>query len=362
MVILFFYRPEGSMRGVRFFEYFVMSLVVAVVVCFCFQMAQIKDTAVGEIFRGYLPNDSIVHKTGLYQACGILGATVMPHSLYLGSGIVQSRLREYDTKHGYLPERDANADDDESTEKAHYVPSLKAIRHSIKYAVSELSLSLFTFALFINSAILIVAGSSLYGEKEAAAGDDIFAIHDLLSKSLGTGAGTVFALALLLSGISAGIVCTIAGQMVSEGALNWKMRPWLRRLCTRSMSITPAIIVAGAVGQNGLSTALNWSQVILSIALPFITAPLIYFTCLSKFMTVRPGNASFHAAGEDGHRAQNRTGDGQGGLVSMQVDESVQDSVNMKNGIVVAILAVGIWLTILVMNGANVVLLATGEG
>ena len=127
----------------------------------------------------------------------------------------------------------------------------------MKYSILELSVSLFTVALFVNSAILIiVAGASLSSVSDI--GDaTLFSIHDLLSTSLAPAAGTVFALALSFSGISAGIICTIAGQMVSEGALNWSMAPWLRRLITRSISITPLIIIAGAVGKDGLTAALT---------------------------------------------------------------------------------------------------------
>ncbi|KAJ0145706.1 Uncharacterized protein HZ326_11543, partial [Fusarium oxysporum f. sp. albedinis] len=94
MVILLFYNPDKSMRGLRIFEYFILCLVMGVVICFCIQLSLIQNTSVGEVFKGYLPSKSIVEQQGLYQACGILGATVMPHSLYLGSGIVQPRLRE----------------------------------------------------------------------------------------------------------------------------------------------------------------------------------------------------------------------------------------------------------------------------
>merc|ERR1711939_1199470 len=170
MLILLFYQPHGSMKSLRLFEFFIIGLVLAVVMCFCIQLSLIEETSVGKVFRGYVPSSAITEQQGLYQACGILGATVMPHSLYLGSGIVQPRLLDFDAKHGLLPER------------------------------------------------------------------------PLLSESISRGAGTVFALALLLSGVSAGIVCTITGQMVCEGALNWRIRPWLRRLITRGISIIPSIV------------------------------------------------------------------------------------------------------------------------
>ncbi|OHE98439.1 metal ion transporter metal ion transporter [Colletotrichum orchidophilum] len=346
MIILIFYRPHGSMRGLRIFEYFIIGLVLAVVVCFCIQLSLIKDTPVGEVFQGYLPSHAVVESQGLYQACGILGATVMPHSLYLGSGIVQARLREYDTKHNLLPpemdEIDLNGD---SIDKGYYVPSAKAIKHSLKTSTAELSISLFTFALFVNSAILIVAGVSLYGNPEAPDAD-IFSIHQLLTDSISKAAGTIFALALLLSGVSAGIVCTIAGQMVSEGALNWKVRPWLRRLATRSISVTPSIIIAGAVGQKGVSDALNASQVVLSVVLPFVTAPLIYFTCRNKFMTVRDGGARFRMS-TDEEESTPGGGDAVG-------------TVKMANSWYTAGLAVLVWVIMAAMNVANLVLLGKG--
>ncbi|KAI9840311.1 MAG: hypothetical protein M1838_004131 [Thelocarpon superellum] len=326
LIILLFYRPSGSMRGLRAFELFVIVLVCGVGVCFCIQLSLIRDTSVGDVLMGYLPSASIVQSQGLYLSCGVLGATVMPHSLYLGSGIVQSRLRDFDSKHDGLP--DASADDHD--EFPTYRPSVAAIRGCLKYSVVEVAVSLCTFALFINSAILIVAGASLSGN-DSAQSADLFGIHDLLSQTLAPIAGTIFALALLLSGTSAGIICTIAGQMVSEGALNWTVAPWLRRLITRSISITPAIIIAAAVGKDGLSAALNATQVVLSVILPFVSAPLIYFTCRNRYMTV-----------------------------ATQVD-GMPGQVTMRNHWFVAILAGMIWLVIAVMNVSLLVLVGLGK-
>lgn len=359
LIILLFYNPNGSMRGLRAFESFVVLLVLAVVICFCIQMSLIKNTTAGEVFRGYLPSSAFIQQEGLYQSCGILGATVMPHSLYLGSGIVQPRLKEYDIKKGLLP---AEHPDDE-TEKSVYIPSLSAIQHCMKYSIGELAVSLFTFALFINSAILVIAGASLYGSEEAESAD-IFAIHSLLSGSLGRGAGILFALALLLSGVSAGIVCTIAGQMVSEGAIHWHMRPWLRRLMTRSLSITPSIIVAGAVGREGLDTALNASQVALSVILPFVSAPLIYFTCMNKYMQVQPGTARFLDYDDGGGQADHdepRAAPMELTNVLSSVSEPPAETVKMANSLPVVVIAILVWLVIAAMNIANLVLLGMGK-
>jgi metal iron transporter len=282
----------------------------------------------------------------LYQSCGILGATVMPHSLYLGSGIVQARLHHFDKTEGNLssPElsrQSHDTADDRDAEFAKYRPSLAAIRSCMTYSIVELAISLFTFALFVNSSILIVAGASLYnvhGSDDA----DLFTIHELLSKSLAPAAGTVFALALLLSGTSAGIVCTIAGQMVSEGQLNWTVKPWVRRLITRSISITPSIIIAGAVGRSGLSRALEGSQVALSVILPFTSAPLIWFTCRSQYMKVSVG------AGQADERSE---GD---------AEADAPRDVQMRNHWITASFAVVIWTVVVVMNVALLVLVGKG--
>ncbi|PNH45115.1 hypothetical protein VD0004_g2711 [Verticillium dahliae] len=347
-VTLYFYNPQGSMKGLRIFECFIACLVLSVVVCFCIQLSMIQETPVGDVFKGYLPSEAIIEGKGLYQACGILGATVMPHSLYLGSGIVQPRLREFDAKNGLLSTGASTAQQDgEDVDKSQYVPSLKAIRHAMAMSSFELGIALFTFALFVNSAILIVAGDSLYGTPSASDAD-IFSIHELLSESISTAAGTMFALALLLSGVSAGIVCTIAGQMVCEGALSWKMRPWLRRLVTRSISITPSVIIAGAVGRQGISAALNASQVVLSVVLPFLTAPLIYFTCCGKFMTVQ-----VESVRDEGEHT--------GGVRDVAAGERSITTVQFANSWYTTVIAVLVWIAIAGMNVANLVLLGQGN-
>ncbi|KAJ4991980.1 metal ion transporter metal ion transporter [Stagonosporopsis vannaccii] len=344
LIILLFYTPTGTMRALRGFEYFVALLVLGVVVCFCFELSKIH-ASVGEVFHGYVPSSTLIKSQALYQACGILGATVMPHSLYLGSGIVQPRLREYDDQHSSTSLPNPNASTDSLTSSLKYRPSLAAINHCMSYSIAELAISLFTFALFVNSAILIVAGASLYGQP-AAADADLFTIHTLLSHSIAPIAGTLFALALLLSGTSAGIVCTIAGQMVSEGQLNWSVRPWLRRLLTRSISITPSIIIAGSVGQEGLSKALNGSQFALSVILPFVSAPLIWFTCRARYMkvAVRPAGETL---GHDWEVERERNGE-EGGFVQM------------RNHWITTTFAVVIWGVIVIMNVAALVFAGMG--
>ena len=318
-----------------------MFLVIGVVVCFCIQLNFIHRTGkvgVGEVFKGYLPSSAVVKGKGVYLSCGILGATVMPHSLYLGSGMVQPRLRQFDIDAGNTEVTNARPVENS---KEFYRPSLAAIDSCLTYSTVEVVLSLFLFALLVNSAILIVAGASL-SSKSSAQSADLFGIYDLLAASLARAAGTVFALALLLSGISAGVVCTIAGQMLSEGALNWTIAPWLRRLITRSISITPSIIIAGAVGKEGLSTTLNITQVVLSVALPFVSAPLVYFTCRDKYMIV--GGARSEAEDE----------------IEVEV-ENEAEPITKKNPWFVSIFALLVWLVIVIMNVALLVLVGLGK-
>ncbi|KAK1820485.1 NRAMP-like transporter smf-3 [Friedmanniomyces endolithicus] len=356
LFILLFYQSSGrNMKALRAFEFFVILLVLGVVVCFCFQLSLIQHTDVGEVFHGFLPSRALVQGNGLYQACGILGATEFD--------LDEKKRQRHETNsrwpHDHHPAQDPSTSSDEndttSSSSSKYRPSLPAIKACMSYSITELALSLFTFALFVNSAILIVAGASL-SQTPAAATADLFSIYHLLSRSLAPAAGTIFALALLLSGTSAGIVCTIAGQMVSEGQLNLRITPWVRRLMTRSISITPSIIIAGAVGAKGLSAALEGTQVALSVILPFVSAPLIYFTCRDRYMTVgvvgsaggsrQRGGAGSVGYGSGGGGARGGDGDG--------------DVVRMRNHWVTATLAVLIWVVIVIMNVALLVLLGLG--
>ena len=259
----------------------------------------------------------------------------MPHSIFLGSGLVQPRLWHFDK----VNFGENGQPSSQTVRKPDYQPSLRAIKHCLRYSTIELVISLTGFALFVNSAILIVAGASLSSNADAESAD-LFGIYGLLNSSIASAAGTIFAVALLFSGTAAGIVCTIAGQMVSEGHINWKLAPWLRRLLTRSISITPSIIIAATVGREGLSTALTASQVVLSVILPFVTAPLIYFTCQNKYMTV---NRSSHS------------------LRPQQGPTTQTEGVSMRSHFIVSGLAILIWLVITVMNVSLLVFLGIGK-
>uniref|UniRef100_A0A060T1Y2 ARAD1C27698p n=1 Tax=Blastobotrys adeninivorans TaxID=409370 RepID=A0A060T1Y2_BLAAD len=353
LLVLMAYRPNGPMRIVRYFEYMVSALVFVVVICFAIELSKIGISDVGEVFKGFLPSKELVESQGLYLSCGILGATVMPHSLYLGSGLVQPRLREYDTKHGYYDPADAEQDSDEEPS---YRPSIHAINYAMSYSMAELIISLFTVAIFVNSAILIVAGATLSDSPDEATDADLFSIYEMLKSILGPAAGTVFALALLFSGQSAGIVCTLAGQMVSEGFLRWSFRPYIRRLITRALAIAPCFAVSMFVGRKGLADVLNASQVVLSILLPVVSAPLLYFTCSKDIMKV-PLIAESH---QFSSVASDHSNSGYSQLSHSDFDEEFDRDddapqyKDMSNGLFTNILAV---VTFTFVSGLNIFLI-----
>ena len=245
-------------KGFRLLEALVIALVVVVGGCFLFELI-ITRPELGAVARGFIPTVEIVRNPEmLYIAIGILGATVMPHNLYLHSSIVQTRM---------------------------YEENVAGKREAVRFAFIDSTIAL-TFALFINAAILIVAAATFHttGNTEVA---EIQDAHRLLTPLLGVaGASTVFALALLASGQNSTITGTLAGQIVMEGFLNLRIRPWLRRLVTRSIAIVPAAIAAIYYGESGTAKLLVFSQVILSLQLSFAVFPLVRFTSDRKKMGV----------------------------------------------------------------------------
>jgi manganese transport protein len=236
-------------KGVRVLEALVITLVATVGICFAFELF-LANPPLGDLARGFLPTTDIVSdREKLYIAIGILGATVMPHNLYLHSSIVQTRR---------------------------YDENAAGKREAVRFAFIDSTIAL-SFALFINAAILIVAAASFHtsGHAEVA---EIQDAYKLLSPLLGAGASTAFALALLASGQNSTLTGTLAGQIVMEGFLNIRIRPWLRRLITRLIAIIPAVIVALIGGESGTAKLLILSQVILSLQLSFAVFPLVMFT------------------------------------------------------------------------------------
>ncbi|CAG8451028.1 13596_t:CDS:2, partial [Cetraspora pellucida] len=262
--------------------------------CFIVELFLSKPVA-SLVFSGYLPNsDLFTDSKELFVSVGIIGATVMPHNLYLHSHLIKVRKYREESKVLNDIDNSLEANQIESDQKVHSVKTMikKITYRTIKLSSIDSSVAL-TLALFINSAILIVAATNFYYNNNNASSKvaGLFDAYNLLTKYLGGSAGIIFALALLISGQSATLTATIAGQVVMEGFLGWVIPSWMRRLFTRAVAITPAMLIAVINGQNGLTDMLVASQVALCVQLPFAIIPLVYFTSAKKCMTVDIRNA-----------------------------------------------------------------------
>jgi len=243
-------------RGFRYIEAMVISLIALITFCFVMEII-FSRPEMQAVFAGFIPTKEIVTNPNmLYIALGILGATVMPHNLYLHSSIVQTRKIE---------------------------PTIEGKRAAIRFATIDSTVAL-TLALFVNAAILILSAAAFHtsGHQEVA---EIQDAYKLLGPMLGTGAASIlFGVALLASGQNSTLTGTLAGQIVMEGFLNIRLTPWLRRLITRLIAIVPAVIVIGIYGERGATDLLVLSQVILSLQLSFAVIPLVKFTSSRKKM------------------------------------------------------------------------------
>ena len=237
-------------KGFRFIEALVIVLISVIALCFGLEIA-FSHPDIRAVLGGFIPRREILtNPQMLYIAIGILGATVMPHNLYLHSSIVQTRRYEQ------TPEGKAEA---------------------IKFATLDSTVAL-VGALFINVAILVVSAATFHvrGRTDVAEIQDAYM---LLSPTLGVSAASIiFALALLASGQNSTLTGTLAGQIVMEGFLHIRLRPWLRRLITRAFAIVPAIIVTALYGEAGIAKLIILSQIVLSLQLSFAVVPLIIFT------------------------------------------------------------------------------------
>jgi manganese transport protein len=237
-------------RGFRLIEAFVITLIASIASCFAYEIF-FAQPIWREAAVGFIPRWEILrNREMLYIAIGILGATVMPHNLYLHSSIVQTRA---------------------------FATDAPGKREAIRYATFDSTLAL-GFALFVNAAILILGAAAFHtrGLHDVA---EISDAYKLLTPVLGASlASTLFACALLASGQNSTLTGTLAGQIVMEGFLNLRLKPWLRRLITRSIAITPAVIVIGFYGEGKVTSLLILSQVVLSFQLPFAVIPLVQFT------------------------------------------------------------------------------------
>jgi manganese transport protein len=237
-------------RGFRIIEAFVVTLIATIGACFAYEIF-FAQPLWREAAQGLIPRAEIFrNREMLYIAIGILGATVMPHNLYLHSSIVQTRA---------------------------FGSSVRDRREALHYAVFDSTLAL-GFALFINAAILVLGAAAFHtrGLHDVA---EISDAYKLLSPVLGVSfASTLFACALLASGQNSTLTGTLAGQIVMEGFLDIRLKPWVRRLITRVLAITPAILVIGIAGEGKVTSLIILSQVVLSFQLPFAVIPLIQFT------------------------------------------------------------------------------------
>jgi manganese transport protein len=237
-------------RGFRLIEAFVVTLIVSIAACFAYEIF-FAEPMWREAAVGFVPRLEILrNREMLYIAIGILGATVMPHNLYLHSSIVQTRA---------------------------FATDERGKREALRYATFDSTVAL-TFALFINAAILVLGAAAFHtrGMHDVA---EISDAYKLLTPVLGASfASTLFACALLASGQNSTLTGTLAGQIVMEGFLNLRLKPWLRRLITRSIAIIPAVIVIGFYGEGKVTSLLILSQVVLSFQLPFAVIPLVQFT------------------------------------------------------------------------------------
>ena len=236
-------------KGFRLLEALVVALIATIGVCFLFEILRARPD-LGAVAAGFIPRAEIIrNRDMLYIAISILGATVMPHNLYLHSSIVQTRR---------------------------YEESAAGRREAVRYAFVDSTIAL-TFALFINAAILIVSAAAFHTRGQTGIAE-IQDAYKLLTPLVGAGASAVFALALLASGLNSTLTGTLAGQIVMEGFLHIRLRPWVRRLITRAIAIVPAVITAILYGESGTAKLLVLSQVILSLQLSFAVFPLVRFT------------------------------------------------------------------------------------
>ncbi|KAA1138197.1 hypothetical protein PGTUg99_017735 [Puccinia graminis f. sp. tritici] len=305
-------------KSMHFFEVFVAFLIFIVVIFFIILLVSVKPEW-GKTFEGFVPNRRMIVNGGLYVSVSLIGATVMPHSIFLGSKVaIPERLRAIPVHPGKtLPENSQSLHLDEMDKDlvtGHFssinkapdiesrceldacnleatVVSVKRTKTHLAHASFDIIASLLTLALPVNASILIVASATFYYGSDPGVKKneslDLQSAYELLGSQVGPMAGYLFAIALLIAGQAASITVTLAGQIVSEGFLEWRTRPVIRRLVTRMIGIVPSAAVAGAAGLQGVDHLLVGSQVGLSLVLPFVLAPLIIFTSDPEIMRVK---------------------------------------------------------------------------
>ncbi|KAG8742385.1 hypothetical protein FRC10_001607 [Ceratobasidium sp. 414] len=352
--------PSSAGRPVRAFEAILMALVLVVFVIFIVLLVKIQPNMV-DVLNGYLPSKTLFQPGALYTSIGILGATVMPHAIFLGSSLATldrvspapsleslptpqaeknltlkqkisrassalfyverkpkgnpvMHTRGADMRVGSLEFHSRDEMPASPIGQSHLAPTRKYLNNSVEFIKEHLGhavidigellspnfallinnglfvtvMSLLGFAVIINSAILVLAAAAFFysGRNQDVADAGLFDAHDLIRDMIGKPAAVMFAVALLCSGQSASITATLAGQIVSEGFIEWRVSPFVRRIITRLIGLVPSTIVAVTVGRQGIDVLLVASQVALSIVLPFVIFPLVYLTSQQSIMEV----------------------------------------------------------------------------
>ncbi|KAJ6486206.1 natural resistance-associated macrophage protein-domain-containing protein [Mycena vitilis] len=366
VVFLLALRDPLRSTPVKMFEILIGFLVLAVLICMVIVISKVHvDWA--KAFDGFLPSKYVFGADSLYTSVGILGATVMPHSLFLGSTLATQDRLTLPPPSAVELESLGVADSRETAPINHCKPSklrqsveflasllstpplsqssrhvkshadrennsVAFIRAHLTHAVVDVVGSLLGFAVLINSMILILASMVFfYGDPQPTTNSaSLFDAYNIIHDAVGAPAATVFAIALLASGQSSSVIATVAGQAVSEGFLQWRVSPVVRRLLTRLIAVIPSMAVAIALGRPGISALLIASQVILAVVLPFITLPLIYLTSSKTVMRVRKPRA----------------------LVSEGTETTNlwDDTIDYSSGMAATIVGSVIWLLILTAN------------
>ncbi|KAI0082326.1 smf Mn2+ and Fe2+ transporter-like protein [Panus rudis PR-1116 ss-1] len=389
--------PLGG-RPVRLFELLIAALVFTVLVCMAVIISKV-GVHWGDAFDGFVPSGTLFKSGGLYTSIGIIGATVMPHSLFLGSALAtQNRLASTTEDKALFPVNSASSSQSGLTTSTvvtsphshwHTIKSnlkdafrvipaaefarepathaerenrpLAIVRAHLYHGIVDIVISLLGYAVLINSLILILASAVFFYGSGAGSGGpaSLFDAHDLLKDIVGKPAATLFALALLASGQSSSIIATMAGQIVSEGFLRWRVSPIMRRLLTRSLGLVPSMVVAIGVGRSGVDTLLVASQVALSIVLPFIVFPLLYLTSSRSIMSAKSSTSvelSSQAPVIGDHISPQVTS----GTADPELAVA-EEVVDYSNGKIVKSIGYFIWLVVVAANIYAIVSLGLGE-
>ncbi|KJA28340.1 hypothetical protein HYPSUDRAFT_33699 [Hypholoma sublateritium FD-334 SS-4] len=401
--LIFFMGDPLRGKPVKLFELIVAIMVLAVFICMIVIISKV-DVNWAQAFEGFVPSKKVFASGGVYTSVGILGATVMPHSLFIGSALAtQDRISFHSAK------RAVNLSDVSQTQSAesltgrldekvvlsrrlylgfiksvlsifrkpdasshataaknhdeHQNNSFEFVRAHIYHGTIDVAGSLLGFAVIINALILVLASAVFfYGEGRVENGGpaSLFDAYDLIRDVVGPPAATLFAIALLCAGQSASIIATVAGQAVSEGFIEWRVSPVMRRLATRLLAIIPSMAVALVVGRQGIDNLLVVSQVVLSIVLPFITLPLLYCTSNRSMMSVRKVKPDAASIPEGSSVTE---------VSAMPKTESSSDFenadsdavVDYSNSMLAVVVGAAIWLVILAANVYVIMELCIGK-